>query len=68
MTIQSAVELSLPVDAIRWGRIENWQIVPRRLHELLVNANPDRARRTTEAMLRMSKLNIAELERAAEGR
>ena len=49
----------------RWGM--SWQIVPRRLHELLADANPDRARRATEAMLRMSKLNIAELERAAEG-
>ena len=50
----------------RWGM--SWQIVPRRLHELLADANPDRARRATEAMLRMSKLNIAELERAADGR
>ena len=46
----------------------SWQIVPRRLHELLADANTDRARRATEAMLRMSKLNIAELERAADGR
>ena len=50
----------------RWGM--SWQIVPRRLHELLADANPDRARRATQAMLRMSKLNIAELERAADGR
>ena len=50
----------------RWGM--SWQIAPRRLHELLADANPDRARRATEAMLRMSKLNIAELERAADGR
>lgn len=50
----------------RWGM--SWQIVPRRLHELLADANPVRARRAVEAMLRMSKLNIVELERAADGR
>jgi predicted 3-demethylubiquinone-9 3-methyltransferase (glyoxalase superfamily) len=47
----------------RWG-----PIVPRRLHELLGDANPDRARRALEAMLRMCKLDIAELEHAADGR
>jgi predicted 3-demethylubiquinone-9 3-methyltransferase (glyoxalase superfamily) len=50
----------------RWGL--SWQIVPVRLHELLSDPDPGRSRRATEAMLRMSKLNIAELERAAEGR
>jgi len=45
----------------------SWQIVPRRLHELLADANPDRARRAMQAMLRMGKLDIAELERAADG-
>ena len=49
----------------RWGM--SWQIVPRRLTELLTDTNPDRARRATEAMLRMHKLNIAELEHAADG-
>jgi predicted 3-demethylubiquinone-9 3-methyltransferase (glyoxalase superfamily) len=49
----------------RWGL--SWQVVPTRLHELLADPNPDRARRTVEAMLRMSKLSIAELERAADG-
>jgi predicted 3-demethylubiquinone-9 3-methyltransferase (glyoxalase superfamily) len=50
----------------RWGL--SWQIVPVRLHELLGDPDPGRSRRATEAMLRMSKLNIADLERAAEGR
>ena len=50
----------------RWGM--SWQIVPRRLHALLADANPARARRAMEAMLQMNKLNIAELERAADGR
>ncbi len=47
----------------RWGL--SWQIVPTRLYQLL--ADPDRSRRAMEAMLKMSKLNIAELERAADG-
>jgi predicted 3-demethylubiquinone-9 3-methyltransferase (glyoxalase superfamily) len=50
----------------RWGM--SWQVVPRRLHELLADPNPDRARRAMEAMLRMNKLNITQLERAADGR
>ncbi len=47
----------------RWGL--SWQIVPVRLHELLADPDPDRARRAMEAMLTMTKLDIAELERAA---
>jgi predicted 3-demethylubiquinone-9 3-methyltransferase (glyoxalase superfamily) len=49
----------------RWGL--SWQIVPTRLHELLRDPDPDRSRRAMEAMLRMTKLDIAELERAANG-
>ncbi|HEV3142827.1 MAG TPA: VOC family protein [Gemmataceae bacterium] len=48
----------------RWGL--SWQIVPVRLYELLRDPDPARARRAMQAMMRMSKLNIAELERAAE--
>src|SRR5436305_1796138 len=50
----------------RWGL--SWQIVPVRLHELLADPNLDRSRRAMEAMLRMGKLDIAEMERAADGR
>jgi len=50
----------------RWGL--SWQAVPIRLHELMADPDPDRSRRTTEAMLKMAKLDIAELERAADGR
>ena len=50
----------------RWGL--SWQIVPTRLHELLADPDPQRSRRAMEAMLKMTKLNIAELERAADGR
>jgi predicted 3-demethylubiquinone-9 3-methyltransferase (glyoxalase superfamily) len=43
----------------------SWQIIPRRLIEL--QADPDRAKaqRATAAMLQMTKIDIAELERAA---
>ena len=44
----------------------SWQVVPRRLNELVDDADPDRARRAMEAMLQMGKIEIAELERAAD--
>jgi predicted 3-demethylubiquinone-9 3-methyltransferase (glyoxalase superfamily) len=44
----------------------SWQIVPRRLTELMNDADPGRARRAMEAMLQMSKLDVAALERAAD--
>jgi len=47
----------------RWGL--SWQIVPTRLHELVGDPDPGRARRATEAMLTVGKLDIAELQRAA---
>jgi predicted 3-demethylubiquinone-9 3-methyltransferase (glyoxalase superfamily) len=49
----------------RWGL--SWQVVPTRLQELLEDPDPERARRTMEAMLTMGKLDIAALERAADG-
>jgi predicted 3-demethylubiquinone-9 3-methyltransferase (glyoxalase superfamily) len=42
-----------------------WQIVPTRLQELLSDPDPDKAKRAMDAMLKMKKLEIAELERAA---
>ncbi|MDX5332269.1 MAG: VOC family protein [Caulobacteraceae bacterium] len=47
----------------RWGL--SWQIVPRRLGELLASDDPGVARRVTERMLQMVKLDIAALENAA---
>lgn len=44
----------------------SWQITPKRLNELTSDPNPDRARRAMEAMLQMGKIEIAELERAAD--
>ena len=43
----------------------SWQIVPRRLPELLTDPDPERAQRAMAAMLSMRKLVIAELEQAA---
>lgn len=44
----------------------SWQIVPRRLEELLNDPDPERARRAMEAMLTMGKIEVNELERAAD--
>ena len=45
----------------------SWQIIPRRLRELLGDPDPERARRAMEAMLKMGKIEIAKLETAANG-
>lgn len=50
----------------RWGL--SWQIVPDRLVQLIRDPDPDRAHRAVQAMLAMRKIDIAELERAADGR
>lgn len=43
----------------------SWQVVPRRLVELLTDPDPGRAQRVMAAMMPMRKLVIAELEAAA---
>ena len=48
----------------RWGL--SWQITPRRLLELIGDSDPGRARRAFEAMMKMVKIDIAEIERAAD--
>jgi len=45
----------------------SWQVVPNRLGELLGDPDPDRASRAMQAMLKMSKIVVADLERAAAG-
>jgi predicted 3-demethylubiquinone-9 3-methyltransferase (glyoxalase superfamily) len=45
----------------------SWQIVPRKLPQLLGDANPARAKRAFESMMRMKRIDIAALERAADG-
>jgi predicted 3-demethylubiquinone-9 3-methyltransferase (glyoxalase superfamily) len=44
----------------------SWQIVPRQLNELVGDPDPERARRAMEAMLEMGKIDVAELQRAAD--
>lgn len=65
-------KLSAAPEAERCGWLKDkfgvsWQIVPEELSELV--SGPDRAKsgRAMEAMLRMKKLDIAELKRAYEG-
>jgi predicted 3-demethylubiquinone-9 3-methyltransferase (glyoxalase superfamily) len=43
----------------------SWQIVPRRLVELLEDPDKEKAQRVMAAMLKMGKIEIDELERAA---
>jgi len=42
----------------------SWQVVPRRLFELMGDENPARSKAVTEAMLKMVKLDVAALEAA----
>ena len=42
----------------------SWQIVPTRLMELLQDKDPAKAKRVMEAMLKMTKIDLAELEGA----
>lgn len=50
----------------RWGL--SWQITPKRLLELIGDSDPGRARRAMEAMLTMRRIDIAALDRAADGK
>jgi predicted 3-demethylubiquinone-9 3-methyltransferase (glyoxalase superfamily) len=45
----------------------SWQVIPDGLIEMLDDADPERAKRTTEAMFSMRKLDIATLEKAHAG-
>ncbi|NOJ43480.1 VOC family protein [Bradyrhizobium australiense] len=49
----------------RWGL--SWQIAPKRLGELMNDPDPAKAKRVAEAMLKMVKFDIAELEAVARG-
>jgi predicted 3-demethylubiquinone-9 3-methyltransferase (glyoxalase superfamily) len=44
----------------------SWQIIPDRLMELLGDPDPGRSQRAMQAMLQMQKIEVAELERAAD--
>ena len=45
----------------------SWQIVPSVLIELINDPDPEKARRVTETMLQMTKIDIAKLRQAYEG-
>ena len=45
----------------------SWQVTPAGMEDLFLDSDPERAKRATEAMLQMKKLDIAELRRAADG-
>ena len=44
-----------------------WQVIPKGLIEMLRDSDPEKAKRTTEAMFAMTKLDISALERAYAG-
>jgi predicted 3-demethylubiquinone-9 3-methyltransferase (glyoxalase superfamily) len=43
----------------------SWQVVPKRLPELLSDPDREKAQRVMAAMLKMGKIEVAELEQAA---
>jgi predicted 3-demethylubiquinone-9 3-methyltransferase (glyoxalase superfamily) len=45
----------------------SWQVTPTGIEELFGDADPERARRAMEAMLKMSKFDIEAMRRAADG-
>jgi len=49
----------------KWGF--SWQITPKRLMQLMTDPDPDRARRASQAMLKMNRIDIAGIEAAANG-
>jgi predicted 3-demethylubiquinone-9 3-methyltransferase (glyoxalase superfamily) len=63
-------ELSADESAEQCGWVKDrfgvsWQIIPSALPELLGDPDPAKARRVMQAMLKMKKIDIAALERAA---
>ena len=45
----------------------SWQIIPRRLIELLCDPDPEKSQRAMRAMLQMKKISLAEIVRASAG-
>lgn len=59
-------------DESQCGRLKDrlglsWQVVPRRLGELMTDPDPARVERAVRAMLGMKKLDVAALEAATDG-
>ncbi|MBS0505563.1 MAG: VOC family protein, partial [Proteobacteria bacterium] len=49
----------------KWG--VSWQVTPKRLLELTTDPDQEKASRAMAAMMKMKKIDIAAIERAAEG-
>jgi len=45
----------------------SWQIVPKQLGELMGDPDPAKAQRVTDAMLKMQKISVADLQKAYDG-
>ena len=45
----------------------SWQIVPTRMIELMTSPDAAKAKRATEAMMEMKKIDMATIEAAAKG-
>ncbi|MGL4324899.1 MAG: VOC family protein [Beijerinckiaceae bacterium] len=64
--------LSAVPDAEQCGWVKDkyglsWQIFPRRLTELLTDKDAAKAKRVFDAMMKMKRINLAEIEAAARG-
>jgi predicted 3-demethylubiquinone-9 3-methyltransferase (glyoxalase superfamily) len=46
----------------------SWQIVPRQLPELMQDKDPAKSARVMEAMMKMSKIDIATIQKAHAGK
>ncbi|HEY9178163.1 MAG TPA: VOC family protein, partial [Flavipsychrobacter sp.] len=46
----------------------SWQVVPGRMDEMMATKDPEKLKRVTEAFMPMKKFDLAELERAYEGK
>ncbi len=45
----------------------SWQIVPKALGEMLADKDPQKAKRVMDAMLKMDKIDVAQLKEARDG-
>jgi len=45
-----------------------WQIIPKQLGELMGDSDPEKAQRTVQAMLKMQKIIVADLQKAHDGK
>ena len=45
----------------------SWQVIPKGMEEMFADPDPKRAQRAWQAMMKMRKIDIAEMHRAADG-